>query len=198
MNKIFLSMQRFFYISVLLLLYCSVSFAQINIPDTLKKSANINKTDTLKSPADTLKKAKSDIDARIDYKASDSVVFDLLEKKMYLYNKAELIYKDLKLNAGEIVFDQQEGTLSSRGIPDTAGNNTIIQLPIMFQGSVKYEGTQLLYNFQTQQGNISRGFSDAEIGYYFGEKIKKVTPEVFFIKDGLYTTSTDKQKPEYY
>jgi lipopolysaccharide assembly outer membrane protein LptD (OstA) len=85
------------------------------------------------------------------------------------------------------------------GLPDTSGaEGKFIQLPLMYQGSEKYEGVQLSYNFKSQQGSISMGYSNADIGYYFGEKIKKVTPDVYFIKNGLYTTSDDKIDPEYY
>jgi len=68
----------------------------------------------------------------------------------------------------------------------------------MFQGETKYEGSILRYNFKSQQGTVSMGYSDAEIGYYFGEKIKKVNSEIYFIKNGIYTTSTNKEDPEYY
>lgn len=166
---------------------------QENKLDSLKSS------DSLKVKIDTSKQKVSDIDEVIDYKSLDSVVFDLKTKKVYLYNTAELIYKDLKLNSGKIILDQQTQVLDAMGLPDTSGQEgKFIQLPLMFQGNEKYEGTELSYNFKTQQGSISMGYSNADIGYYFGEKIKKVTPEVYFIKNGLYTTSDDKVDPEYY
>lgn len=154
--------------------------------------------DTVKLKIDTTKQASSDITDIINYHSEDSVVFDLKEKKMYLYNNSELIYKDLKLNSGIIVFSQEEQTLDAMGLPDSSDRTIFTQLPLMYQGSEKYEGSLLTYNFQTQQGNISMGYSDAEVGYYFGERIKKVTSEVYFIRNGLYTTSTEKVDPEYY
>ena len=148
---------------------------------------------------DTSKYAKSDINEVIDYSAYDSVVFDLATNKMRLYNNAEVIYKDLKLNSGVIILDRQTQILDAVGIPmDTAGTTKFVQLPLMFQGKEKYEGTKLTYSFRTSKGTISYGYSDADVGYYFGERIKKVTPEVYFIMNGRYTTSTDKVDPEYY
>lgn len=156
------------------------------------------KTDSLKSKLDTLRQVKSDITAPIVYSARDSAIFDVKGRKLYLYNNAELTYQDLKLNSGIILLDKEDETLEAYGIPDSMNTGTLVQTPIMVQGGDKLEGTKLLYNFNTKQGNISMGFSEADVGYYFGDKIKKVTDEVFFIKDGLYTTSTDRKDPEYY
>jgi len=173
-------------------LFASTAHSQEYTVDSTKTA------DTLKVKIDTSKQVNSDITDIINYNAEDSVVFDLKDKKMYLYNNSELVYKDLKLNAGIIVFEQEAQTLDAMGLPDTTDRNKFIQLPLMFQGNEKYEGTMLSYNFQTQQGSISMGYSDADVGYYFGERIKKVTSEVYFIKNGLYTTSTEKVDPEYY
>jgi len=156
------------------------------------------KTDSLKSVIDTTKQIQSDITAPINYSARDSAIFDVKSNRLYLYNSAELTYRDLKLNSGIILLDKEDETLEAYGIPDSMNTGALVQTPIMVQGGDKLEGSKLLYNFNTKQGNISMGFSEADVGYYFGDKIKKVTDEVFFIKDGLYTTSTDRKDPEYY
>ncbi len=163
------------------------------------QSDSVKSNDSLSVSIDTSKFVNSDIDEIINYSADDSVVFELSTNKMFLYNNAEVNYKDLKLNSGIIIMDRETQILEAIGIPvDSAGLNKITQTPLMNQGSDKYEGSKLTYSFRSQRGTISMGYSDADVGYYFGEKIKKVTPEIFFIKNGLYTTSTDKVDPEYY
>lgn len=154
--------------------------------------------DTLKLELDTSKQVMSDIDAKISYAAKDSAIFDISAQKIYLFNKAEVVYKDLRLNSGVIVIDRTTRILRAYGLPDTVNTEKLTQTPEMYQGKEKYIGEELSYNFRTKQGTISKGFSEAEIGYYFGEKIKRVTPEIFFIQNGLYTTSTDRVDPEYY
>lgn len=177
------------------ILLLALFFSAANAQEDTVKIADSTKTLLL----DTSKFAKSDINEVIDYSAYDSVVFDLATNKMRLYNNAEVIYKDLKLNSGVIILDRQTQILDAVGIPlDSAGVTKFTQLPLMYQGKEKYEGSKLTYSFRTSKGTISYGYSDADVGYYFGEKIKKVTPEVYFIKNGLYTTSTDKVDPEYY
>ena len=167
-----------------------------SVNDTLKITGNSDSTVIL--PIDTSRQVVSDIDAAIVYSATDSLVFDMKVNKINLYNEAKLTYKDLKLEAGRITVDQETQILEAYGIPDTVLTGKFNQPPLMFQGEDKYEGSKLSYSFKTQQGNVSMGFSDAEIGYYFGDKIKKVSSDVLFIKNGLYTTSTDREDPEYY
>ena len=165
-------------------------FAQTDTSKTLP--------DTVKVTLDTSRQVVSDIDDIISYVAEDSVIFDITGQKVYLYNKAEVIYKDLKLNAGIIILDRNTNFLESLGLPDTVKKGKFLQTPVMYQGTDKYEGMRLTYNFKTKQGNVSMGFSEAEVGYYFGEKIKRVTPEIYFIQNGRYTTSDDREDPEYY
>lgn len=155
-------------------------------------------SDTIRTTIDTSRQVVSDIDDIISYVAEDSVIFDITGQKVYLYNKAEVIYKDLKLNAGIIILDRNTNFLESLGLPDSTKEGKFLQTPVMYQGTDKYEGLRLTYNFKTKQGSVSMGFSEAEVGYYFGEKIKRVTPEVYFMKNGRYTTSTDMEDPEYY
>ncbi len=177
-------------------LYGGVCHSQ-DAPDSLKINS-IRDTLNPVNPIDTTRQAASDIDAPIDYSSKDSLIYDIKNNKVFLYNDAKLVYKDLKLNAGRINVDQQTEILEAYGVPDTTRAGKFVQNPLMYQGNEKYEGAKLTYNFKTQQGSVSMGFSEAEVGYYFGEKIKKVTSEVLFIKNGIYTTSTDREDPEYY
>ncbi|MEO8211530.1 MAG: putative LPS assembly protein LptD, partial [bacterium] len=190
-------MKKIFFIIVFLLSAC-ISFSQTaldslnteNPPDSISK--------TISNEIETSKQVKSDVDAVINYSAADSLIYDLKNKKVYLYNEAILTYKDLKLEAGRITVDQELLIMEAYGIPDSIRPGKFVQSPLMFQGNEKYEGSKLTYNFKNQQGSVSMGFSEAEAGYYFGDKIKKVTSDVLFIKNGIYTTSTDREDPEYY
>lgn len=174
-----------------------ISYSQTDTTGILKTDTLTNSSDTLGSPLDSLK-ASSDIDALINYSASDSAVFDLKNNKLYLYDKAEVTYKDLKINSGVIIIDRETQVIEAIGLPDTVTAGEFTQLPLMYEGETKYEGSIIRYNFKTQQGTASMGYTEADIGYYYGEKIKKVNDEVFFIKNGVYTTSTNREDPEYY
>jgi len=190
-------MKKFVFIFIILV-STDVCFSQI-FSDSLRiKTIPDSSSNPASNIIDSGRIADSDVDAVINYSAKDSLVYDLKNKKVYLYNEAKLAYKDLKLDAGRITIDQESLKLEAYGIPDSLRPGKFVQTPLMFQGDDKYEGAKLTYNFKTQQGSVSMGFSEAEVGYYFGDKIKKVTSDVLFIKDGIYTTSSDREDPEYY
>ncbi|RPI12902.1 MAG: LPS-assembly protein LptD [Ignavibacteriae bacterium] len=152
--------------------------------------------DSLKPAVDTTVK-KGDLDAIVEYSARDSAIFDVDEKKLMLYNEGRLQYKEYDLKAARIILYRENSTLESFGIPDTANTGKYIGTPVFFEGSKKYEGFNVRYNFTTRQGNITMGSTEIEGGYYLGEKIKKVSDDVFFIQNGRYTTC-EKYDPDYY
>ncbi len=154
------------------------------------------------SPLDTLKKSDTtrptgDIDAIIEYSASDSAVFDIENEKLMLYNEGELKYKEFDLKAARVILFKENSTLESHGIPDSSKPGKFIGNPVFFEGSKKYEGATVRYNFKTRKGNITMGTTEIEGGFYLGEKIKKVDADIYFIQRGRYTTC-DKEDPDYY
>jgi lipopolysaccharide assembly outer membrane protein LptD (OstA) len=177
------------YILVSIFFFTNQNFSQDTIPGDTSEVSSID-------IIDTSRQIVTDIDAVINYKAKDSIIYDVKNKKVYLYNEAEVTYKDLKLNSGIIVLDQETLIMEAFGLTDAEGRVT--QSPIMFQGNERYESERLTYNFRSQRGTVARGFTEADVGYYFGEKIKRVAPDVLFVKNGLYTTSEDRIDPEYY
>jgi len=192
-----------YHILILFILFTCNALSQTDTAAVIDSMLYVRDTSALRdtvgiSTIDTSIQIRSDIDDVIYYTAEDSVIFDVINQKVFLYNKAEVIYKDLKLNAGMIILDRNTNFLEALGLKDSVKEGEFMQTPVMNQGADKYEGLRLTYNFKTKQGTVSMGFSDAEVGYYYGEKIKRVTPEVYFIKDGIYTTSTDRIDPEYY
>ena len=154
------------------------------------------------SPIDSLKKSDTtkpagDIDAIIEYSATDSAVFDIGNQKLLLYNEGELKYKEFDLKAARIILFKENSTLDSYGIPDTSKPGKFIGNPVFFEGTKKYEGATVRYNFKTRKGNITMGTTEIEGGFYLGEKIKKVDDDIYFIQHGRYTTC-EKEDPDYY
>ncbi len=181
-------MRKFFYIFLLILI--RISFSQ-QTGDSL-----------FFSPIDSLKKIDTakptgDIDAIIEYSATDSAVFDIENRKLMLYNEGELKYKEFNLKASRIILFKENSTLDSYGIPDTSIPGKFIGNPVFYEGNKKYEGANVRYNFKTHKGNISMGTTELEGGFYLGEKIKKVDKDIYFIQNGRYTTC-DKEDADYY
>ncbi len=146
---------------------------------------------TVKVQSDTGKqKGKYDIDAVIFSSAADSLIFDLKNKRMYIYGAGEIKYKKTDLKSGKITVDFENNTLNAEGLKKVADSakTEIIQTPVMIEGTEKYEGVKLSYNYKTQRGFISQAKQEQENARYKGAAVKKVDKNTYFIKDGIYTT----------
>ena len=183
-------MKRIFFTYTLLFILTALSYTQQKSDSLyLVPIDTVKKTDTTKTAGN--------IDAIIEYSATDSAVFDLSSQQLMLYNNGDLKYKEFELKAARVILHKDNSTLDSYGVPDTAKAGKFMGTPVFYEGTKKYEGEKVRYNFQTRKGNITMGTTEMEGGYYLGEKIKKVSDDVFFIRNGRYTTC-DKADPDFY
>lgn len=164
-------------------------------------SDSLSVSDSL-SIADSLakKEKKFDVDAVVFSKASDSLKFDVVGKKMHLFGSGDLKYKSSELSAGSIDVNFVNNELSARGVIDTSDTTgeKYIQTPVLTENGESYEGKRLKYNFKTQQGFISVARNDEESSRYEGNKVKKVDKNTFFIEDGIYTTCSNDVPHTYF
>ena len=163
------------------------------VTDTIKSSIDSTAIDTTKS------KKKFDIDDVVYAASSDSIVFDVSSKKMFIYGNGNLKYKDTELKSGKINIDYNSNELEAFGIPDTSDTAKvkIKQTPVLKEGTEVYEGNQLRYNFKTQRGFISLAKNEMQGSRYEGEKVKKVDKNIYFIQHGMFTTC-EKDTPHTY
>ena len=139
---------------------------------------------------DSLKnKTQDDLDAIVYANASDSLSFDVKNKTMHLYGDGNIKYKTTELKSADISVDFGTSDLNAIGVKDTSDSNGgLIGTPILTEIGETYEGTEIAYNFKTQQGLISMAKNSSGDKTYTGEKEKKVDKNVFFIDLGKFTT----------
>lgn len=175
-----------FFISIMMISAQQRDSLTVNTPA-------VNSADSLKSSAesDTSKaKKKFDVDAVVYASASDSLVFKVADKKMFVYGSGELKYKQTDLRGGRIDVDYNTNELEAFGVPDST-DSTGVKLkdtPVLTENGEAYEGARLRYNFKTQQGFISMAKNKAEDSRYQGDKVKKVDKDTYFIENGMFTT----------
>jgi len=133
---------------------------------------------------------KVDVDAVVIATASDSLTFDVQNKKMNVYGSGELQYKQTDLKSGKIYVDFNTNELEAFGVADTSDTTgqKLMQTPELTEAGETYQGTSIKYNFKNQRGFISLAKNEAEGQRYSGQKVKKVSKDVYFIEDGVYTT----------
>lgn len=140
-------------------------------------------------------KKKAVLDARIDYRAEDSLTFFLDSKDVFLYNKAKIDYDKMKLESGFMTVNFDTKTLFAEGVKDST--DTIAQAPIFKEGNAEYKSKELKYNFDTKQGLISNVFTKESDGYLHGEKVKKKDDRTMYISSGMFTTCDNEEHPHF-
>jgi lipopolysaccharide assembly outer membrane protein LptD (OstA) len=158
-------------------------------------------SDTLKAALDTTHTAKSPsgIDSVVNYSAADSIIYSLTNKIMYLHGKGDIKYKTMGLKAENIDINWTTSILNAVGVPDTADTTgkKFRGLPNLIDAGETYKGSKVTYNFKTKKGRIDLGQTEMEQGYYYGEEIKKVEPDVMYVGHGRFTTC-ELEHPHYY
>jgi lipopolysaccharide assembly outer membrane protein LptD (OstA) len=141
-------------------------------------------TDSLAPPEKP--KRQSPLEHNVAYESVDSMRIDLQDQKVYLYGNAVATYGDIELKASYIEIALNSSELYATGLPDSTG--TIVGEPIFKQGSQEFEAEEMRYNFKTQRGLSKHVKTQESGGFLHGEKVKRDTGEVIYIKDGKYTT----------
>lgn len=139
------------------------------------------KTDTF-----NVKVSKDSLDAPVNYAASDSMVMDVPGKKIYLYNEAKVDYKDIKLTAGIIQFDQEKQNVNGYYFLDTAGKR--IGLPKFEQGENNMTVDSLTFNFKNQKGITRNSYTTQQEMFVHADAMKKYSANEYFALRGTFTT----------
>lgn len=134
-----------------------------------------------------IKVAKDTMDAPVAYHADDSMIYDVPAKKIMLYGKtASTKYKDNELTAPGIEYDQESNMITASLQKDSTGN--VIAYPNFIQSDFKSVSDTIRFNMKTGKGLTKGTYTQQGEMYIYGEKIKKISPEVFFANKGRFTT----------
>ncbi len=185
----FLKILSFATLSFILLFNTKASAQSDAEPDTVKRVKG--------APSDS---SSYNVNAVIFSKCKDSLIFDIRNKKMYLFNSGEIKYQDTKLTSGKIIVDFKKNELQAFGINATEDSlkSKETQTPILTEGKENYEGRALKYNFKTRRGFILLAKNKSAQDYYKGEAVKKLNAKVYYIKNGMYTTCASDSPVTYF
>ncbi len=155
----------------------------------------------IKSSADSLKIKKdsipeSTLKVPLFHEAEDYSEEDIQNKYLKLYNHAHIKYGDIDLKAGVIYVDLNKNEVYAGRIPDSLGHPS--QRPFFKQGNTETENDSIRFNFKTKKALVWNTYTrQGEFGMN-SEVLKKYNDSVIFVKNIKFTTSTDREHPEYY
>ena len=159
------------------------------LDDTIK---NVKTVDSI-----TLPKTNSNMafDYPVYYDAEDSLLFDFIRQKAYLYGNAVVIYESINLTSDFIEMDFNTNEVYAHGVEDSTGQ--VLGKPLFTDNEENFEADTIRYNFRTKKGIIKEVTSEFEGSYLHGGKTKKQENGTIHMIDGKFTTC-DLDHPHYY
>jgi len=135
------------------------------------------------------------LDAKVEYGSVDSNYLDKIERRVYLFGKAYVKYKDLTITADYIVVDLDSSIATAEGLLDSVGK--LAGLPVFKMGAEEFTAKKMRYNFRTRVGKIYEAVTQEGELYIHGEETKFVAnadtvyhDDILYAKGALITTCT--------
>ena len=163
----------------------------IVIDSIAKPLVNIKEVDSTKKDSTKKEGFLTDV---VKYKASDYVSLSQKKKKIYLYNEAEVLYKDMEIKAGIIVIDYSKNLVYAGRIKDSTGYS---QRPVFKQGENVIEPDSIVFNTETKKALVFNSRTEQQGFKVYSPITKKENDSVYFMKNGKFTTAESEEDPEY-
>ncbi len=144
---------------------------------------------------DTVPRSRSMLDAPVEYRATDSITFDMQTSRAHLYGDSEVKYQNLQLTAEEIAISLDSSLVHASGRLDSIGEMT--GKPLFKQGNEEYEPDRISYNFKTRRAFITNVYTEQGEGFLISNESKRDSSGVMYLRGGMYTTC-DAQHPHFY
>lgn len=140
---------------------------------------------------------KNGIDAPVNYKGNDSLVYNATTKRAYIYGEANVKYENMDLTSDRIVLSMDSSLVHAVGTPDSLVKGGIRNKPVFKMGETEYQSDTMAFNFKTKKGFINNVTTHQEEGYLTSELSKRNDKGEIFLKHGRYTTC-DAEHPDFY
>ncbi len=161
------------------------------VADTLLSDESSKEIDRNTHISDT----KSVMENDVSYGAKDSTVM-LADGTVIMYNEAKVEYGEIELSAYYIRLNRDSNMIYAEGKRDS--NGVLQQKPVFIDNGTEYEMETIKYNFKSGKGLIYNVSSEQADGFVNGGITKRVDEESFCMKNGRYTTCSNKEHPHFY
>lgn len=135
------------------------------------------------------------LDSKVEYTSADSIEFDLVNKKVFMFGNAEINYEDINLQAAYIEISFEKNEIYAAGITDSTGKE--IGLPVFKQADQEFKSHIMRYNYKTKKGMIHNVLTEDGSGFLHGETVKKMGNDEVNISKGWYTTCENEEHPHF-
>lgn len=164
-------------------------------PNVNISSADSTVKDSTIVEAKTIKIANNDLEDQVKYTAQDSIIYDIPNKTVYLFGRANIKYQEMDMHAGFIKFNWDSSEVYAKAMyDDSLGAIKRVEFK---DGSGEYVANEAKFNFKTKKGKSSGLVTKELEGYLHGMQVKVIDSTTMYIKGARYTTC-DLDEPHFY
>lgn len=165
----------------------SLDTTQISLDSFLVDSIPLDSfsIDSVPAPLEVgIRYSQDSVDLPVQYESADSMIYDLVERKVYMYDNAEVFYEQYNLKAGYIEFNFLTNIATATCLIDSAGNEE--QCPFFDDKTQQFTCRRIEFNFKTKKGKIYDASTQQGDGYLVSNATK-------FISKGGDSTTDNSQ-----
>jgi hypothetical protein len=126
------------------------------------------------------------LDDIVTSEAVDSAIMDLSTNKFFLYGKAVVNFQDMKLEAGQLMYDQDSNRVTAAPPIDSIGIAKI--RPSFKQGQETFTYDSMQYNFKSKRAIVRNVRSQYGEGYIWSQQVKRNPDQSIYGSKSIYTT----------
>lgn len=151
-------------------------------------------TTRVKSP----KRGEAFLDDILSGKNTDSLYYDVANKKVYIYEQGDVNYQGKNLKADFMQIDMNTREIYAYGKQDSIDGELTVVKPEFVDGGTTYVMDTITYNLKSAKAKI-RGVATQEgDGWLIGNHVKKMPDNAINIMGGKYTTCDCTDHPHFY
>ena len=179
---------RIFILFFIVVLPFSLLAQDLGQQDSLSVNSKVSPIDSIGAiqKPDTIQAQKRDIETTINYNSRDSMYFNLVDKKLFMYGETHIDYGEISLDADRTNLSWENSTIESDYSVDSAGQK--VGRPVFTEGPKIYQTDDITYNFQSRRALIKGVVTEQDGAYMHGDNVKKNENNELFISGAKYTT----------
>ena len=131
-------------------------------------------------------------------KNTDSLYYDVLNKKVYIYNQGDVKYDNMSLQADHMQINMATKEIYAHGKVDSVEGKPKNTHPVFNEGGSSYTMDTITYNFGSKKAFIQGVATQEGDGWLVGGQIKKMPDNSINIRQGKYTTCDQTDHPHFY
>ncbi|MGH1337674.1 MAG: putative LPS assembly protein LptD [Aureispira sp.] len=140
--------------------------------------------------------SKDSVSTPVQYASADSMIYDLEQRKVYLYHNAEVFYEQYSLKAGYIEFNFLTNIATATCLLDSAGKE--IECPFFDDKSQQFTSRRIEFNFKSKKGKVYDASTQQGDGFLLSNATKFISKgvdssgnkiqDILYSQGCLYTT----------